>query len=171
MRSLWILLLAGCGGRLVIPLYDEVPVLTRHPALRGKVLTADTYVPKASGTVSGDEKITVLGMVSYEGDIPLSEARTLSRSILLAGSPSALACLPQIIVVRPCEGTAIVCDYYRFLQDKDSRQDLPLRSDDILVVPELYNPDQVPCAPEWVPINDFLLGKLDRSQLVQALHK
>lgn len=165
-----LLLVAGCSG-LVVPLYDECPVLARHPGLRGRIVVADRVPPREPAPADDAAHVGVVGMVNHECDLPLSRANDLRQAFAMAGSLSMRTCLPQILVVRPSEGKAIVCDYYRYAEGKDERQNLPLVADDLVVVTELYDPERAPCAPEWEPIERFFSGKLDRAGLFAALKR
>lgn len=169
-RLLPLLLTAGCGG-LVVPLYEEGSVFARHPGLRGRIVTADQVPPRPSAPPDDAARVGIVGMVNHECALPLSRADNLRQAFAMAGSLSMRACLPQILVVRPSEGKAIVCDYYRYAEGRDERQNLPLVADDLVVVTELYDPERVPCAPEWGPIERFFAGDLDRAGLLAALRR
>jgi protein involved in polysaccharide export with SLBB domain len=244
MKRLLPLLLAGCST-LVVPLYDEGPVLALHPGLRGRIVTAAAYRPGdprevaeiwseedrtlaagdrlrfraddrdvayaiapdgavdfpwigrvacagrkllelrrdlearlrdrlkdprvslAVSVPSGETAVTVVGMANTEGRI--ERTGTLHQILAFAGGVSRHACLAQILVVR--DGVVVVCDYYRYATERDEKENLPLRAGDIVVVTELYDPDRVPCAAEWGPLERFLSGTLDRTELIKALHR
>lgn len=231
-----------------MPLYDEAPVTTRHPALRGRIVLADGYVEppppqfpdrwveenrtlvaedrlrlQAEGidrecTIAPDgradfpvlgkircarrtlddvraeignllrsrqgdgevrlsvlaadpeRETVVVGMVNYEGRLRRG-VTNLREAMALAGGLSIRACLAQILVVRPAEGKVVVCDYYRYAKEGDEGQNLKMWPGDIIVVTALYDPDRVPCAPEWGPIEHFFAGKIDRKSLIEALHR
>ncbi len=171
MKRLFPLLLAaGCSG-LVVPLYDDGPVLARHPGLRGRIVAADQVPPRASALPDDAAGVSVVGMVNHECDLPLSRADNLRQAFAMAGSLSMRTCLTQILVVRPSEGKVIVCDYYRYAEGGDERQNLALVADDLVVATELYDPERAPCAPEWEPIERYFSGSLDRAGLFASLKR
>lgn len=132
-------------------------------------MTVEQVPLRPSAPPDDAARVGVVGMVNHECELPLSRADNLRQAFAMAGSLSMRACLPQIIVVRPSEGKAVLCDYYRYAEGKDERQNLALVADDLVVVTELYDPERAPCAPEWEPIERFFAGTLDRAGLFAAL--
>ena len=167
---LFTLLLGGCGGSMVIPLYDSDPVFSQHPGLRGHVVLAEGYKSStAAGPSSGD--VLIVGMVNYEGKISKDRANTLRQLFGMAGSLSRLALLSQILVIRPEEDRVIVCNYYQYATEGDSRHNLPLQSRDIVVVPRLYSLDRYPVAPEWGPIERYFSRQISGEELYRDLDR
>lgn len=151
--------LVPCARRKIDEVRDELIQFLRGEPVRLSVLV-----------VEKDADIWIVGMVSHQGRVKRG-AETLSQAVAFSGFLSRRSCLPQIVVVRSSEGKAIVCDYYRYAKDKDERQNVRLFPGDVIVATALYNPDHFPCAPEWGPIEHFLLGRTDRAGLLKALRK
>ncbi len=167
---LFLLVLAGCGGSLTVPLYDSETVLSRHPGLRGRVVIADEYrSPEPSTERTGH--VRIVGMVNYEGKISADRAHNLRQLFGMAGSLSKLACLPQILVIRPPEGRVIVCDYYRYARYKDKRHNLDLNPGDVVVVPRIYSEEYDPIAPEWGAVERYLTRQITLDELVRVLDR
>lgn len=164
-----LLLSAGCGKSITIPLYDSVAVLSRYPGLRGRIVTVEEYRPTPLRS-EREGKVTIVGMVNYEGHIPADRAQTLRQLFVMAGHLSSLACLPQILVIRPEEDRVIVCDYYRYARFRETRQNLELRPRDFVVVPRIYAGDRV-AAIEWGVIERYVSRRISRAELFQALRR
>ena len=155
---------------MVIPLYQSDSVFVQHPGLRGHVVQAEGYEsPLGAGDSSGN--VLIVGMVNYEGKISKDRANTLRQLFGMAGSLSRLALLSQILVIRPEEDRVIVCDYYRYATEGDSRHNLSLRSRDIVVVPRLYSEERYLVAPEWGPIERYFMRQISSEELYRALDR
>ena len=155
---------------MVIPLYQSDSLFIQHPGLRGHVVQAGGYKsPIGVGDSSGN--VLIVGMVNYEGKISKDRANTLRQLFAMAGSLSRLALLSQILVIRPEEDRVIVCNYYRYATEGDSRHNLPLRSRDIVVIPRLYSEERYLVAPEWGPIERYFTRQISSEELYRALDR
>jgi|TARA_B100001964_G_scaffold242812_1_gene318747 hypothetical protein len=155
---------------MAIPLYHSDSVFEHHPGLRGHVVSAEGY-KGSTHTHDSSGDVLIVGMVNYEGKISKDRANTLRQLFGMAGSLSRLALLSQILVIRPEERRVIVCDYYRYATEGDSRHNLPLRPRDIVVVPRLYSEERYLVAPEWGPIERYFTRQISREELYRALDR
>ena len=248
-RATLLLLLSGCAS-LVIPLYDEDPVLARYPGLKDAIVTADQYeIPEGAaaetewveapdrvltggdavrievkkepdltrtayvnldGTLvyprvgsiyvkgktvrevereirqqlaahlknpqvtikvpSGSEgTVDVVGEVAYPGSVTFRFRPWITGAITRCGSFHRAANLTQVLVVRVKEKKVIVCDLHAFAAEGKVVQNIRVADGDVIVVTELYPPDEVAQAREWCQVADFIAGKLTREQLIAAI--
>jgi polysaccharide export outer membrane protein len=117
---------------------EQIPVDVRH-LLAGDVTAnlplrpGDTLVVPES-----QDRIAVLGAVNKPGKYDLVEGMKLIDGIALAGGQADGANLSQVGIIRLEGGktTTIAVDLNRALSGQDPRQNVPLRSGDIVYVPE-----------------------------------
>lgn len=249
LRIAVILLLAGCGTYISLPLYDEEPVVRDHPGLRGMAVAAEHYretgakapatewddrpdhvmrkgdavrvrvdgepdldrdllvdpegaisypyldravvdglrcadlrdrIRKALSSRLRDPKVSVLlqgraegsvdvtGMVNTRQPVRFRLRPWLSGVLTSAGGCSRVANLAQVLIVRPGEKKAIVCNLVTHARDGDARQNLRVAPGDIIVVTEIY-PEEAAHAWEWGPVADFLANRASREQFLETL--
>lgn len=109
--------------------------------------------------------VVIVGMVNFEGPLR-TRTESLRQALAFANGLSQRANLAQILVIRGEQ--IIVCDYYHYAAEGDEKQNLAIRPGDLIVVTELYDPDVVPCAPEWAVLDRHMS---DRKALFDALNR
>ena len=105
------------------------------PILAGDVL----FVPTTDQSSGG--RVYLLGQVNNPGmlSIPLDRETTLARTLLTAGGFTKFANTSKIRVLRtgPDGGKqAMEVDVARILKNGEFESDVPLRNEDVIIVPE-----------------------------------
>lgn len=163
------------NGRIDYPGSSSIPAAGRTTAqvreeIRG-VLLRNFKDPQVRLELPRREEpapVDITGMVNHPSAPLFRIPPWLSASVNSANGYSRLANLAQIIIVRPKERIAIVCDQLAFLEDEDRSQNPRVLPDDVVIVTELY-PETVGYAREWDSIADFLQGRISRAELVSAI--
>ncbi len=150
-------------GKISFPLAGEVQAsgltasqLTNHLA---ELLSKSVKNPNVSVVIKEIRRFRVffLGQVSKPGVYPIKPETPLLQALTLAGGLTQAADLPAAYIVR---GNArIPVDLRRLIQEADLSQNLRLRTDDTIVVPEIAaspNPQEV------LERRIYVLGKVQK---------
>src|SRR2546425_12386694 len=90
-------------------------------------------------------RVFFVGQVARPGVYPIKPGTPVLQALTLAGGASAGADLSAAYIVRNNE--RIPLDLRRLIQDADLSQNIPLRTDDTIVVPDVVagaNPQEIP---------------------------
>lgn len=130
----------GAGQYRVMPLdlsrlFGQADMSMNMPVLPGDVL----FVPTVEQSSGG--KVYLLGQVNNPGmlTIPLDRETTLARTLLTGGGFSKYANTSRVKVLRtgPDGGKQTMeVDVARILKTGDFNDDVPLRNEDVIIVPE-----------------------------------
>jgi len=150
-------------GKISFPLIGEV----QAAGLTASQLT-DAVVKELSKSVKNPNvsivvkeirsfRIFIIGRVAKPGVYPLKPGMPVLQALTLAGGLTDGADLPAAYIVR--SGERITVDLRRLIQEADFSQNLPLKTDDTLVVPEVVagaNPQEV------LERRIYVLGKVQK---------
>ncbi len=110
--------------------------LAEEPRLPDLVLDAGDVVFIPARGPAEEPKVFVLGEVRNPGAFPLIPKMRLSQALALAGGPTDTAILKEARVIRGgmSNPQVVEVDFQKVLQG-DPRQDLPLETNDLIVLP------------------------------------
>ena len=130
----------GSGQYRVIPLdlsrlFGQADMTMNMPILAGDIL----FVPTTEQSSGG--KVYLLGEVNSPGmlTIPLDRETTLARTLLTSGGFSKFANTAKVKVLRDGpdgKKQSIEVDVARILKTGNFNDDIPLRNEDVIIVPE-----------------------------------
>jgi polysaccharide export outer membrane protein len=130
-------------GKISLPLVDDIQAAGSTllqvkkritEALSGFVDAPAVYVMLEE---SRSKRIYIVGKVNAPGEYPLEKDMTLLQAIAMAGGFAEWADRGDIVIMRkvPQGQIRIEADYQRAVSGKDLGQNIPLRPDDVIVVP------------------------------------
>ena len=116
-------------------LFGAADVSMNVPILPGDIF----FVPTSSQTTGG--KIYLMGQVAKSGFVPISLDRdnTLARMIFVNGGATKFGNLGKVKILRKApDGSrqTLVVDVEAILDSGDFDKDVPLRDEDVVIVPE-----------------------------------
>src|SRR5437899_11381629 len=164
-------------GKSSFPLVGEIRASGLTSSQLAKLLTTQLSKsvrnPNVSVVVREIRSLRVffVGQVGRPGVHPIKPGTPVLQALTLAGGASAGADLSAAYIVRNNE--RIPLDLRRLIQDADLSQNIPLRTDDTIVVPDVVagaNPQEIP------ERRIYVLGRLQRPgvypirQAVPILH-
>lgn len=130
-------------GKISMPVVDDIQASgATLPQLKKRITeTLASFVDHPSVYVMLNEnrskKIYVLGKVNQPGVYGLDKDTTVLQAIALAGGFAEWAKKDDIVILRkgPQGGVRIKVDYDRVVSGKDIKQNILLKSDDVIIVP------------------------------------
>jgi len=130
-------------GKITFPLLGDVEVSGKTPLqVRNEIAAKlNDYVvnPVVSVSVKNpqSQKIYVLGEVMKPSEYPLTKDLTVIQAIAMASGFTEWASRKEIIVIRHENGAqrVIPINYKAIVEDKDFTQNIPLKSNDTIIVP------------------------------------
>ena len=138
-------------GKISFPLVGEVRASGLTSSQLAKLLTTELSKsvrnPNVSVVVREIRSLRVffVGQVARPGVYPIKPGTPVLQALTLAGGAAAGADLSAAYIVRNNE--RIPLDLRRLIQDADLSQNVPLRTDDTIVVPDVVagaNPQEIP---------------------------
>src|SRR5437899_215569 len=138
-------------GKISFPLVGEIRASGLTSSQLAKLLTTQLSKsvrnPNVSVVVREIRSLRVffVGQVARPGVYPIKPGTPVLQALTLAGGAAAGADLSAAYIVRDKE--RIPLDLRRLIQDADLSQNVPLRTDDTIVVPDVVagaNPQQIP---------------------------
>ena len=141
-------LITKAGGPRPTASLDDISIIEDSGAIKKVNLEkfinhgdlSSNIIIKAGSTIivprNTMNQVTLLGNVSSPGNYPMSigTGMTLFSLLIQAGGPKESADLTKISVIRKNEGTSIINFYDAFFKG-DTKNDVPLKSGDIVMVP------------------------------------
>jgi polysaccharide export outer membrane protein len=130
-------------GKVTLPFVKEIHIVGMTPSELEKMLAEKLtkYIRDADVTVVAKEinslKVNLIGAVRKEGPIPLTGNMTILQAINEAGGLSEYAKRKKIYVLRIEDGKQrqFPFDYEAVIQGKNLEQNIILRGNDMIVVP------------------------------------
>lgn len=131
-------------GKITMPLIKEVEAAGLTPSELEKVLTdkLSSFIKSADVTVVAKEinslKVYLVGAVKKEGPVQLRAQTTVLKAINEAGGLTDYAKRKKIYILRSENGKEIRLpfDYQSVIKGENMRQNIVLRPDDTIVVPQ-----------------------------------
>jgi polysaccharide export outer membrane protein len=130
-------------GKISFPLLDDIQAANQSPTqLKKHIETKLTkYVSSPSVTVTvrnaASQRFYILGEVVNTGEYPLAKELTVLQAFALAGGFTEWASKKEIILHRKENGKdkVIRINYKGLIKNKDFSQNVPIKSNDTIVVP------------------------------------
>lgn len=130
-------------GKISFPLLDDLQAADKTPANLKKSIESrlKEYVssPRVTVTIraAASQRFYILGEVANTGEYPLSKELTVLQAFALAGGFTEWASKKEIILLRRENGKekVIRINYKDIIKGKDFSQNVPIKSNDTIIVP------------------------------------
>lgn len=111
--------------------------LLQDPLARPYIVDAGDVVFVPARAPAIEPRVFILGEVKNQGAYPLASGMRLSQALALTGGVTDVAFLESARVLRggPSQWQLLEVDFRRVLETGDLSQDLPLRANDVIVIP------------------------------------
>jgi polysaccharide biosynthesis/export protein len=130
-------------GKISFPLLDDIQAANQSPTQLKKSIESKLteYVSSPSVTVTvinaASQRFYILGEVVNTGEYPLAKELTVLQAFALAGGFTEWASKKEIILYRKENGKdkVIRINYKGLIKNKDFSQNVPIKSNDTIIVP------------------------------------
>jgi polysaccharide export outer membrane protein len=130
-------------GKISFPLLDDIQAANQSPTqLKKRIeskLTEYVSTPSVTVTVrnAASQRFYILGEVVNTGEYPLAKDLTVLQAFALAGGFTEWASKKEIILYRKENGNdkVIRINYKGLIKNKDFSQNVPIKSNDTIIVP------------------------------------